>query len=535
MMDKPKGKPKSKPKPVGLVKGPSEGFNFKFITPDKSSLKIGDFVYYIHNGKKVICRIVKRDPLRLFPNVYLSNPSINPERILKAMGISTTEFELFEIKASIIGYYDEILGFVNPRITPEPGKEIYLAEKEVIEESLLKKKVGEEGSIHLGYLLNREDDVAVVLDTSLVVSEHMCILASTGSGKSYLAGVLVEELLKPYNSAAVLILDPHSEYHTLKEIEGLEEYRSSGYRAMVRIFGKDEIKIRLCELEYDELINVLPSLSDKMEAILNVAYRELEGEKFTVDDLVEAIKARAEDERDITARALTWRIKRYIENVDIIDDYIHLELKDILKPGMAAVLQMSEMSDLEQQLLTSVLLKRILNARINAEKGLDGERLEYPVFVIVEEAHRFASRESRSFDVLKTILSEGRKFGVGVCLISQRPSKIDSDILSQCMTQVIMRIVNPADQENIRASVESVGRELIEELPGLTKGQALVAGVAINSPILMRVRKRLTSHGGVSKNAPEEWRRYLSDVRSDVVTKDLEIPPSGQKRLFWDE
>ncbi|MBO8182271.1 MAG: ATP-binding protein [Archaeoglobus sp.] len=520
-------------KAVGLVKAPAEGFSFTFITPDKSSLKIGDFVYYVHNGRKVICRIVKRDPLRLYPDVYLSNPAISPAKILRVMGISSTEFELFEIKASIIGYYDEILGFVNPRITPEPGKEVYLAEKEVIEESLLKKKAGEDGSIHLGYLLNREDDVPVVLDTSLVVSEHLCILASTGSGKSYLAGVLVEELLKPYNSAAVLILDPHSEYHTLKEIEGLNDFNSEGYRPRVKIFGKEEIKIRLCELEYDELLNVLPSLSDKMEAILNVVYRELEGGKFTSEDLIDGIRAKAEDERDITAKALTWRIKRYIENVDIIDDYVHLELKDILRPGMAAVLQMSELSDLEQQLLTSVLLKRILNARINSEKGLAGEKLEYPVFVIVEEAHRFASRDSRSFEVLKTILSEGRKFGVGVCLISQRPSKIDPDVLSQCMTQVIMRIVNPADQENIRASVESVGKELIAELPGLTKGQALVAGVAINSPVLMRVRKRLTTHGGVSKDAPSEWRRYFESFGNE---KEMEIRvPKAQKKLFWED
>jgi len=517
---------------VGLVKAPAEGFTFRFITPDKSTLKIGDFVYYLHNGRKVICRIIKREPLRLYPNVYLSNPDIAPERILRAVGVSTTEFELFEIKASIIGYYDEVLGFVNPRITPEPGKEVYLAEKEVIEESLLKKRAGELGSLHLGYLLNRDDDVPVVLDTSLVVSEHLCILASTGSGKSYLAGVLVEELLKPYNSAAVLILDPHSEYHTLKEVEGLEDYSSANYKARVKILGKDEIKIRLCELEYDELLNALPSLSEKMEAILNVAYRELEG-KFTSDDLIEAIKSRAGEE-DVTAKALIWRIKRYIESVEVLDDYVHIELREILRPGMASVLQMSELSDLEQQLLTSVLLKRILNARINTEKGLGGEKLEYPVFIIVEEAHRFASREARSFEVLKTILSEGRKFGVGVCLISQRPSKIDSDILSQCMTQIIMRIVNPADQENIRASVESVGRELIEELPGLTKGQALVAGVAINSPILMRTRQRLTSHGGVSKNAPAEWRRYSERRGSEVEVGDLRVPKT-QKKLFWED
>ncbi len=516
-------------KPVGLVKGPSENIEFKFITPDKVILKNGEFVYYRLNDTKVICRVVKRHPLRLYPDVYLSKPDINPERIVRAIGINVTEFELFEVRASIIGYYDETLGFVNPRIPPKPGQPVYIAEREVIEEVLMKKKTGELGSLHIGYLLNREDDVPVVLDTALVASEHMCILASTGSGKSYLAGVLVEELLRPYNSAAVLILDPHGEYHTLKEIEGREEFNTADYRPSVRVYGKDEIKIRLSELGYDELLNILPDLTDKMEAILNAAYRELEGRKFTTEDLLDAIKSRALDERDVTARALMWRIKRYIENMDIIDDYIHLELKEILRPGMASVLQLSEMSDIEQQLLTSVIIKRILNARINAEKGMGGEALEYPVFVIVEEAHRFASRDAKSFNVLKTILSEGRKFGVGVCLISQRPSKIDPDILSQCMTQIIMRIVNPADQENIRASVESIGKELIEELPGLTKGQALVAGVAINSPVLMRVRKRFTSHGGTSKNAPREWVALARKSEEQKIKMK-----ANQKRLFWE-
>jgi hypothetical protein len=515
-------------KPIGLVKAPAESHEFRFITPDKTALKGGEFIYYLLNGKKVMCKVIRRSPLRLYPDLYLSKPHIEPERIVRALGINAREFELFDIRASIMGYFDDRLGFVNPRIPPKPGQPIYLAESDVVQEVLMKKRAGELGSLHAGYLLNRDEEVPVVLDAALVTSEHMCILASTGSGKSYLAGVIAEELLKPYNCAALLIFDPHGEYHTLKEIEGLEEFRAENYTPHVRIFGKDEMKLRLCELEYDELVSLLPELTEKMEALLNRAYRELEGKKFTAEILMEKIVEAAGDETDTSARGLIWRIRRYIQNIGVIDDYVHIELKDLLKPGQASVLQLSEMSDVEQEVLTSVLVKRILNARINAEKGLGGEKLEYPVFVIVEEAHRFASREARSYRVLKTILSEGRKFGVGVCLISQRPSKIDSDILSQCMTQIIMRIVNPADQENIRSSVESIGRDMIEELPGLTKGQALVAGVAINSPVLVKVRERLTSHGGPSKDAPREWVRWRNSKTEKVKVK------IQKQMLFWD-
>ncbi|ADC65738.1 protein of unknown function DUF87 [Ferroglobus placidus DSM 10642] len=518
-------------KAIGLVKGPAEApHEFTFVTPDSSKIKSGEFVYYLLGEKKVICRVVKRSPVRLYPTLYLSNPEIEPERILRILGVENPEFELYEVKAVIMGYFDEKLGFVNPRIQPKAGQKIYLAEREVLENSLFRKKVGEVGSVHIGYLLNREEDIPVVLDAALLTSEHMCILASTGSGKSYLAGVLAEELLKPYNSAALLIFDPHGEYHTLKEIEGLKEFSSGSYKVRVRIYDKDEIKIRLSELEYEELVNLLPELTDKQEALLNRVYRDLEGKYFTSAELIEKIYDVAGESDKLTAKALEWRITRYVKNFEIIDDNRHIELKELLKPGQASVLQLTELGDREQETLVSVLLKRILNARINAEKGLKGEKLEYPVFVIIEEAHRFASKEARSYKVLRTILSEGRKFGVGVCLISQRPAKIDSDILSQCMTQVVMRIINPADQEYIRKSVESIGKDMIEELPGLTKGQALVSGVALNAPVLIRVRERLTSHGGVSKDAPKEWIEWTKNYREERGIRKVE-----RVKLFWDE
>jgi len=518
-------------KVVGLVKGPAESpHEFTFITPDSEIVKSGEFVYYTLGDKKVICRVIKRYPVRLYPNLYLSNPEIEPERILRILGVENPEFELYEVKASIMGYFDEKLGFVNPRIQPKSGQKIYLAEKDVLEDALFLKKVGELGSVHIGYLLNREEDIPVVLDASLLTSEHMCILASTGSGKSYLAGVLAEELLKPYNSAALLIFDPHGEYHTLKEVEGCDEFVDGDYRPVVRIYTKDEIRIRLSELEYEELVNILPEMTEKQEALLNRAFRELEGSYFTSSDLIEKINEIAGEKDRTTVKALEWRIERYVKNFEIIDDSRHIELKELLRPGQASVLQLTELGDLEQETLVSVLLKRILNARINAEKGLSGEKLEYPVFIIIEEAHRFASKEARSYKVLRTILSEGRKFGVGVCLISQRPSKIDPDILSQCMTQIVMRIINPADQEYIRRSVESIGKDMIEELPGLTKGQALVSGVSLNAPVLMRVRERLTSHGGTSKDAPREWVEWRKNRIEERGIKKTE-----RVQLFWDE
>ena len=95
--------------------------------------------------------------------------------------------------------------------------------------------------------------------------------------------------------------------------------------------------------------------------------------------------------------------------------------------------------------------------------------LPYPVFTLIEEAHHFAPAHSDAVSgaILKQILGEGRKFGVGVGLVSQRPGKLDGDVLSQCNTQFLLRIVNPVDQQKVRESVESVGQDLLRELPAL--------------------------------------------------------------------
>jgi DNA helicase HerA-like ATPase len=160
--------------------------------------------------------------------------------------------------------------------------------------------------------------------------------------------------------------------------------------------------------------------------------------------------------------------------------------------------------------------------------------LNYPVFALLEEAHRFAPAGASvvSTNILKQILSEGRKFGVGIGLITQRPGKLDQDVLSQCMTQIIMRIVNPIDQQTVAQSVEGAGRAMLAELPSLTKGQAVISGVGINTPVMCRIRQRLTAHGGETFDAPSEWMRWHSNDSQDK-REQAESPylkPSSNKK-----
>src|SRR5438105_14516266 len=158
-------------------------------------------------------------------------------------------------------------------------------------------------------------------------------------------------------------------------------------------------------------------------------------------------------------------------------------MPDTFKPGQCTVLQLNEIDERDQQVIVATLLRRLNQARMDTERGKvhSGESyLPYPVFVLLEEAHHFAPGgiDVVSTSILKQVLAEGRKFGIGVGLISQRPGKLDADVLSQCQTQCIMRIVNEIDQKRVAAAIGVLGRHLLNNLPALSKGQVIVAGAA---------------------------------------------------------
>jgi len=251
-------------------------------------------------------------------------------------------------------------------------------------------------------------------------------------------------------------------------------------------------------------------------------------------------QADAELEEDPTTGALLWRVHSVFQGSKIFHDYQNMPLTDLFRPGQCTVLQLNEIDQREQQLVVATLLRRLWRARMETEKGRSKEGedtyLPYPAFVLLEEAHNYApaNAEVVTTGILKTILSEGRKFGVAVGLISQRPGKLDSDVLSQCMTQCIMRIVNPIDQARIAESVESVGRDLLQELPALSKGQVIIAGSAVNTPLLCRVRQRITRHGAEDPNAPARWRQYLSQTERARRERESALPlePRTGSRMY---
>jgi len=237
-------------------------------------------------------------------------------------------------------------------------------------------------------------------------------------------------------------------------------------------------------------------------------------------------------------QGLLWRLDARFDRPDgIFSTSEHIPLQEMFRPGRCTIFDLSDIEQHEQQVIVGTLLRRANKARVMTTRGevSAGENfLNYPVFTLLEEAHRFAPAGASvvSTNVLKQILSEGRKFGVGIGLITQRPGKLDQDVLSQCMTQIIMRIVNPIDQQTVAQSVEGAGRTMLAELPALTKGQAVICGVGINTPVMCRIRPRLTEHGGETFDAPGEWMKWHSSGESAKREHDNApyLKPSSDKK-----
>ena len=551
---------------VGVTKGPGETIHeYTFISRDEQRvLKNGEYVYYyldgdyaasrVGQGQRVLGRILQRVPVQLYPDSFLSEPSVSPAQVAAMMGYDQRASDLFELHVAIMGYFDAALGsFVNPWIPPVSGTPIFLADDAFLSAVLSRKQQSAVGSAHVGSLLTRADGaVPVVLDVKEMVSTHLAIIASTGAGKSYLASVIIEELMRPHNRAATLIIDPHGEYGTLQELPNYPEFaadadarsarRGPRYQAQTRVFLHDQVKVRLSTLTLGDLRYLLPGMTEKQHHFLGQAFDALKDEKKAQPWTPEELKAKVsqvgrqknddtgDDSGNSTVAALHWKIdERLGKNSMVFDPFNHLDLKELFKPGQCTVLQLNEVDERDQQIIVATLLRRLYHARMDTEKGKlsenDERYLPYPVFTLIEEAHHFAphGEEAVSTGILKQTLAEGRKFGIGVGLITQRPGKLDADVLSQCLTQCIMRIVNEVDQQRVAVSVEGVGRDLLGNLPALSKGQAIIAGAAVNTPVICRVRPRITPHGGESKDAPQEWQRQFSDTA--VAARERDTAP----------
>ena len=216
---------------------------------------------------------------------------------------------------------------------------------------------------------------------------------------------------------------------------------------------------------------------------------------------------------------------KYIERLERIDiwGFEDVPMKDMLKPMNLSVIDVAGVDQWVSEFVVSKVLNDTWGIAVN-------EGLPRPVFFVLEEAHNFVpggqGANSLAAPIIKRIASEGRKFGMFMVLITQRPYKVHGDTLSQCNSQIIMRLTNPQDQQAIRLSSESISEGLLADLPGLNVGEAVVLGPLVRVPVMVKIGARESKEGGNDIDVVGA----LDRARSEVVTDQREEKSKEQKK-----
>ena len=448
---------------LGKVIGRSSTIQFKFLV--EGNAKKFQYLQVLHEDNYVLAQIVEIE----------------------------RDIDRTVASCNILGYKDE-QNILRPlRTAFEPGIEILNAEDDFIKKILDLEE--SKNSAYLGVLEGR-DKLKVYLDLNKLLTKHVCILAKSGAGKSYTAGVLIEEIVD--RNIPILIIDPHGEYTSLKypnaeDKENLVRFgiEAKNYIDQVQEYGLNAKHLKLSNqnLSPSELIHMLPSkLSSTQMGVLYSALNSL-GKEINFDEIIQQLEM-----EEGNAKWTLINIIEYIKKLDIFSDY-STEMNELVKQNKVSIINLKGIPPEVQEVIVYKLTYDLFEARKKEEIP--------PFFLIVEEAHNFLPErsfgEAKSSKILRQVASEGRKFGLGMCIISQRPSRLDKSVISQASTQLISRITNPNDLKSLSSSLEGLTSETEREIKNIPVGTVMVVGLT-DLPVFVDVRPRKTKHGGGAVN-----------------------------------
>lgn len=372
--------------------------------------------------------------------------------------------------------------------------------------------------LRVGTLLGRAD-VGVELSARQIVSRHLAILAMTGGGKTVAARRIIRELIEL--RYPLVIFDPHGDYL------GLFEKR--------QLFPNSQIKIFYPSLQVrDANASIVQELIEKMGRRLTDAQLQFyiflinntdpgQGEDATtyIQRLIDHCAAVAKKKRDkddhvsdelAETRTSTMNaVKRSLEFVlgnlrqmeqnnrrlrehKRFTGYKFEQMPDptdapeeIVRPGQVSIFYLAGYDHLNQSAIVSIVLEALFHHRSTLNDNIP------PFQAVIEEAHNFIPsrqeglNETPSLPTIRKVITEGRKFGTGLVLISQRPSRLDETTLAQCNSFLVLRLVNPNDKRFVRSVMENLSEADAAILQTFGPGQGLVSGQAVRFPLLVKV------------------------------------------------
>ena len=377
-------------------------------------------------------------------------------------------------------------------------------------------------SVSIGHL-HQDHTIPAYVDADSLLSKHFAVLGSTGVGKSSGLAVILGELVKARPDARILLLDVHNEY-------------TKCFGDEASIVGADNLKLPFWVFNFDEMTDVIyggkQAISEEVEILAELipiakgnyhnyksggdrpalSKKGPRNQGFTADtpspyliqDLLTLIDERMGKLENRSSRIIHHRLMMRIEAIKSDPRYSFMfENANVGGDTLAAVLNQLFRLESESRGITILKLASLpgeavdavvcVAARLAFEFGLWSDGV-IPLLLVCEEAHRYASADhTQGFAPVRRALSriakEGRKYGVHLGLVTQRPAELDPTIISQCSTLFVMRMANDEDQSLLRSAVADAAAHLLSFVPSLGTGEVVGIGEGMPLPARLGFRR----------------------------------------------
>lgn len=427
----------------------------------------------------------------------------------------------YKVKIGILGFLDKLKKgqAIVPAVPPLPGISILEATQEDLGIIFAPK---EKEWIRIGSLL-RNSEIEAKINLNKIVSRHIGILAMTGMGKSNLVSLIAKQVAGLQGT--LIIFDYHNDYANLN----------------VPKISVTDAKINPRLLQADKLAEVieLRENADKQQRALRESFtasvRQAKDFWAALEDSVSEFGHTTKGYADSASRVLDKIDDAKHRFSDILDPDCG-DPVDLIKEGRVNVLSVAELSERQANVGLSYYLQELLNDRKDSYWAKKGRKLSRtntkfssPLFVIIEEAHVFIPKGEHTDTKYwaSKVVREGRKFGIGLGIVSQRPRNIDPNVLSQMGSLAIMKIVQDDDQQQIASAAESLSRDLLTQLPSLNIGDAVLVGQWVNLPSIVHVDEVKGKSIGSDLDAVAEWsestkfKNIAAESTEGLIQKDL--------------
>ena len=408
---------------------------------------------------------------------------------------------------------------------------------------------GEEDREHLSIGEPMEmEDFDVVLDLRSTVERSSGVFGKSGTGKTFLVRQLLAGFVKG-NIAGNLIFDMHNEYGWT----GRDHERSRDVKGLKQLYGSQVVVLTLdpessnrrkvptdgtINISYSEIepedIEILSETLNLTEVGKQLPYRlqRVYGKKWLgifldldnngIKELVNEL-----NENESTVQALKRRLeglKRFEFLSESGGNKAVQSIMNYLDKGFSVVLEFGKYGrqELAYILVANLLSRRVFDTYIKrTEKSVDVSDSTNPLVITIEEAHKFLSPTLAPQTIFGTIAREGRKYGVTLLVVDQRPSGIDEEIISQIGTKLVCFLDNEKDIDAVLSGIsgKSELKNVLSRLGSVQ--QALLVGHALPMPIVVKTKEYGTPESYLrlaSSSNPTEFKEQWNDKIDDLFS-----------------